>query len=708
MKLASLRFRFVRLLALLPLCLASTLALPWGSEGHKTVGDIANELLTPQARQQVSDLLVDDLDASGAPSGRKTLGEVASWPDEIRSTPKGKGVAPWHFDDVPLCTPAPKSEWCPDGNCASEQIARHYATLQNPAASHLERNEALKWIVHLVGDIHQPLHSANHDDRGGNDVSVTFLDNAAPKLNLHSVWDTYAVRRLLEEKSLTGASMAQSITAQQQADWSNGTVSQWVAEATDLARNVTYKQLPGGFACDAKIEDRLDLDETYYAQAAPVIELQLKKAGFRLAGILNAAFLAPTPADTHGADTTGISVAPAAPSSGGPLPLLSQGHPVDWWFVFKLNAKAFPGCGAGAERACPFGGEVRGGADGASYTFGQQYVYASSESKKLQQGPGCVGDTGTDPVGATFDQVYNGSAYYVIWNDQFYGDPKISCENSSGNCPSPWGHSKGMLAWNDAGDGYVLQVSTPSWPAAGSKANPRQSDGNTLGCVNDDNVKVSQHFFALRLSKDDVVKMLKALQNASVATDPDDRQIVNPGGPPEIRALVATLGRKSISRTATVDVLSTGVKLISKPSALNVPPWQMVSSLLNGVGLRAATWWASPQIPSTSASTQIACWDDALPAPGPVDIAISGTWGGQTFGLKGGPGPDFNHAKIGVSTTPGSHYAIFGDLNQQGTVDGDNCKSSQNGRGGTFFVVDDEALASELGALIQGDTAPGK
>src|SRR5204863_8132467 len=119
-----------------------------------------------------------------------------------------------------------------------------------------------------------------------------------------------------------------------------------------------------------------------------------------------------------------------------------------------------------------------------------------------------------DPVGATFDGVYNDGFFYVIWNDQFYGDPAIAgCTNS---CSSPWGHSKGMLAWNDAGDGFVMQVSTPSWPAAGSKLSPRKTDGNTLGCVTDDDVKVSQHFFALKLTKDDVVKVLKALKNASV------------------------------------------------------------------------------------------------------------------------------------------------------------------------------------------------
>ena len=152
-----------------------------------------------------------------------------------------------------------------------------------------------------------------------------------------------------------------------------------------------------------------------------------------------------------------------------------------------------------------FGGDVQ------NYAFSEQFVYASSENPTLQKGDGCVGETTTDPLGATFDGVYNGTFYYVVWNDQFYDDPVI--KGCSTSCGAPWGHSKGMLAWNDAGEGLVMQVTTPSWPAAGSKRFPRATDGNTLGCVDDDNVKVSQHFLALKL-EGDLVNVFKA-QNAA-------------------------------------------------------------------------------------------------------------------------------------------------------------------------------------------------
>jgi hypothetical protein len=381
-------------------------------------------------------------------------------------------------------------------------------------------------------------------------------------------------------------------------------------------------------------------------------------------------------------------------------PLLSKDHAVDWWFVFKFNSHSFPGCASNATRACLFGGTTQ-----PYRYFSQQFIFASSESASLQIGAGCLGDSEIDPVGATFGEVYsNAKLHFVIWNDQFYDDPPIpGCSNAS--CGSPWGHSKGMLAWNDSGAGLAIQVSTPSWPAAGNSSFPRKHDGNTLGCVKDDDVEVSQHFFALRLEEADVLKVLAALENASVVTDPTDPQVVNNGGPDDIQQLVHHLGTQSKSADVLVQTLSSGVKLISKPSQLHVPPWQMVSAVLGGVPLKTATWWATPYIPTSRASTTIKCWDPSLAKPGAVEVATTGHWNSTDFGLAGGLGTNFNHAKIGVSTSGPHQYAIFGDMNQQGTLNGPNCGSSQNGRGGLFYVVEDSELAVSVASLITGNTA---
>lgn len=394
--------------------------------------------------------------------------------------------------------------------------------------------------------------------------------------------------------------------------------------------------------------------------------------------------------------------------TSAPTPLLTQDHPVDWWFVFKFNAASFPGCAGADKRKGIFGGRVRKYPGG----FSQQYIYASSENPTLQKGKGCVGATLTDPVGATFGQVYNNSYYYLIWNDQFYDAPKI--HGCGKYCCAPWGHSKGMLAWNESGEGFVMQVSTPSWPASGSKEYPRKGDGNTLGCIKDDDIEVSQHFFALKLSQDDLLQVLKALKNSSVVTDPANKQIVLNGGPSAIRKLVNGLGKKSRSRKVIQVKLSSSVELISKPSNLHVPPWQMVSSVMGNISLRVASWWADPEIYSTTARTEITCWDGSLEKAGAVQIATTGMWGKKVISLTGGEGKNHNHAKFGVSTNKSKPYSIFGDMNQQGALapgyayPKQKCSSSQNGRGGTFYVIKNRELFTSISNLLKGDSAPTK
>jgi hypothetical protein len=390
-----------------------------------------------------------------------------------------------------------------------------------------------------------------------------------------------------------------------------------------------------------------------------------------------------------------------------PVPLLEAGKPTDWWFVFKFNTHSFSGCATGASRACLFGGDLQ---DYSTTGFSQQYVYASTADPSLKLGNTCLGDTTRDPVGATFDQVYNGSYYYVIWNDQFYNDPNLPPCKGKDFCEAPWAHSKGMLAWNDDGDGFVMQVSTPNWPGSGSKQVPPRFNGNTLGCLTDhvgapkNNVWVSQHFFALKLNKEDVVSALKALQSASVVTARStsrnsQSQIVKNGGPTDIQDLVHGLGKLSEDTNFTKKLLSTGVQLISKPPLFHVPPWQMVSAVLGKVPLTVATWLTGPRKILDTNGTRPDCWDSALNDPAPVTNAETGQWEGTTFGLTGGASGDRNHAKIGVATSGSGKHAIFGDLNQEGALS-EPCDVPQNTRGGLFFVIEDANLSAGLRSLL--------
>ena len=250
--------------------------------------------------------------------------------------------------------------------------------------------------------------------------------------------------------------------------------------------------------------------------------------------------LANLAAGSEWSEPAGLFLAKGATS---PAPLLGDGTAVDWWFAFKPTTDAFPECST--KITCMFGGSTE------SYKgWGLQYVLShgtKGQTSAMQLHSDCLGN-GDDPVAKTFAQVYSGSApNYVIWNDQFYDDPELNIQPPCVKyCAGPWGHSKGVMAWDEDGTGFIMQVTTPDWPGTGSASKPRSTQGNTLGCVKDDNIKVAQHFFALRLATlDDTRTVLQALQRASVATDPSNDQLVKlTSGPAELSSLAKQLGRQ--------------------------------------------------------------------------------------------------------------------------------------------------------------------
>ncbi len=268
-------------------------ALAWGEEGHRMVGEIASRYLTASAQKQIKALLEYDLLADGEPSGRQSLAEVASWADEIRDYDRTKARRTWHYDNVPLCERPDYSRYCHRDRCASAQLQRHLQILADSSASSRRRDEALKWVVHLVGDIHQPLHAATRHDSGGNSVEVSFFgqreDSHHGPLNLHSLWDTYMVRRLIADKGGERAIESERISGPDRAAWERGTISDWVSESHEIAKVLVYRKLPVSVACSRPIEGVVPIGRAYYVAAAPVIERLIQKAGVRLAYILNKA-----------------------------------------------------------------------------------------------------------------------------------------------------------------------------------------------------------------------------------------------------------------------------------------------------------------------------------------------------------------------------------------------------------------------------------
>ena len=277
-----------RALALLLILAHVPLALAWGPQGHRTVGAIADRLLTPQTRALVQHLLADDRDKFGNPSGRTTLEEVSVWSDEIYGTSAARPR--WHYDNAPVCGPVLIGAVCRDGDCATEQLKRLSSVMADPQAAARERNEALKWVVHLVGDLHQPLHAADNEDRGGNAVAVALVGvKTRGRENLHRAWDNDFVTLALQARNhqQPPPDMGPLVAAAQTllGEAGAGDPGSWASESNNLARNIAYHY--PGFACNSVPQSIVVLDQAYISSAAALVRERLLLAGARLANLLN-------------------------------------------------------------------------------------------------------------------------------------------------------------------------------------------------------------------------------------------------------------------------------------------------------------------------------------------------------------------------------------------------------------------------------------
>ena len=265
----------------------------WGVLGHAMTGAIADRLLDAKARAAVAELLSQDLHASGQPSYRTTLADVASWADEIRGGPVSQPT--WHYDNLAACGHGTAATACPQEQCSTAQMGERLRILRNAGESRRRRNEALKWIVHLVGDIHQPLHAADNGDSGGNAVKVKLvglrIDEDPRELVLHHVWDRQFVLLAFNAGFNDEVPADIEVLAAQGkallASKGLGTPASWALESNTLAREVAYNY--NGFACERASRRRIALDAQYQRAAASVVRERVLLGGARLAELLNRA-----------------------------------------------------------------------------------------------------------------------------------------------------------------------------------------------------------------------------------------------------------------------------------------------------------------------------------------------------------------------------------------------------------------------------------
>lgn len=262
-------------------------AWAWGDLGHRAIGLIASRHLTLAAEKKVREIL-----------GSESLARASTYSDEIRSNPlkqvvSGQRVSYWHFVEVHDGATYETTPKNPEGN-AYEVILKMKAKIAEPAASQEEKREALRWLVHLVGDVHQPLHVGNGRDHGANSCQIRWGNRST---NLHSLIDS----GILNDYGLSFtelADFASEVSEKELGTLAEGDERAWIEESRAL-RDSFYPVAPGGNPrsyCGDKSKSQepvqaLKISGTaqykYAAQITPVLERRILQAGLRLARVLN-------------------------------------------------------------------------------------------------------------------------------------------------------------------------------------------------------------------------------------------------------------------------------------------------------------------------------------------------------------------------------------------------------------------------------------
>lgn len=292
-------------------------AQAWGCRGHETVATLAEKHLTPESKQVLLALLIANpidpqLKRYCGETGLDPFVDASSWADDERN--REPATAPWHFIDVPLAVTSESQvrNFCGAGGCVTQAITAQLAILKDKNAPGPKRAAALRFIIHFVGDLHQPLHATTNSDRGGNCVPVKYFSrtshvkNNIYTPNLHHIWDTEIPER--DMQGADAAEFADKLDAQfaaSFASWQQGgmQLEPWAWEGHQHAADTAYGALGvpiakepdvpvNSCADDNNIGQRMlhkhiVLGTNYQQQAASVVEERLAQAGIRLAMILN-------------------------------------------------------------------------------------------------------------------------------------------------------------------------------------------------------------------------------------------------------------------------------------------------------------------------------------------------------------------------------------------------------------------------------------
>lgn len=261
-------------------------AAAWWEYGHESVARIAMDSVRPQTRAAIGRLL-----AKGrlleTPDCRVATIELASyWPDCIKTLgDRFSFASSWHYQNVDVCKPFDLKAACRDGNCVSAQIERQARLLADRNVPDRERLMALAFLIHFVGDLHQPMHAGDRGDKGGNDVKANY-GIIAGRTNLHSIWDGYLAERAISTPPAGPRAILAATTSEERARLAGGSVEDWSREGWEASRQYAYASLIGD-PCGAQPEARPTLTEEDVRALIPVLRRQVLAGGLRLGRLLD-------------------------------------------------------------------------------------------------------------------------------------------------------------------------------------------------------------------------------------------------------------------------------------------------------------------------------------------------------------------------------------------------------------------------------------
>ena len=258
----------------------------WWEYGHETVARIALDQVRPSTRIHIQRLLRQGALLETPTCPVRTIEQASVWADCIRSLEHRFSYSvPWHFVNAHVCRPFDAETPCPDGNCVTAQIDRNARLLANRNLPRRERLQALLFLIHFVGDLHQPLHASDRDDFGGNRFRAYY---SRIRSNLHAIWDGYLAERSISTPPGEARGLLRELSSEQRAAMAQGSVADWARESWDVSRRFAYGGVLPDPCADQPARPPV-LTQEQIRELIPIVRAQVTRGGLRLARLLDEA-----------------------------------------------------------------------------------------------------------------------------------------------------------------------------------------------------------------------------------------------------------------------------------------------------------------------------------------------------------------------------------------------------------------------------------